>query len=371
MIVVLDTEFLEISPSAFEAHSTLFEYLLFLHSERRILFCLPPAMTARISRHTSIGPLARSVISSIQSSYLDYSSMKHLVRSKIRVVPDSSTTPPLINADLLVGNQAIVRNFITCGPYLYLENAPNDGSFYEFLITSFFIKERIPRHLSFANTFHGGGNALGAAMAALQNSNLTGLCICDRDTAEDVPPFPLHSTGASALSAALMKGAISSILPPISAHPFFSIRPTLGWSMENYIGPHLLEAYFQNNPEAAVHRSNFVTVFPSFPALAEGETVEWFVSHYKSFQNAMEVRNGLNRLNAPISEERATLLGALQIPRNVLSWVISNAVTSRHTAEIRRAIQSDLCLKFYFEAVREIAMDYVNVFAADANAKFA
>ncbi|PTW37598.1 hypothetical protein [Rhodovulum kholense] len=368
MIVNLDAEFLEIAKPAFLEHAALIEFLLLRHAERRILLSLPPAIISRVERDLHLGVLSAATLKSIKGRYLDYGSVGASVKFSIRVLPDGSEIVPTVNHEVFAAKSDVVINFLKDPPKLFLENAPNDGRFYKLLVELFHKKSGFPSGLCFSETFHGGGTALGAAMADLDTKILAGICICDRDTSGVAPPFPKGKTGEAALNAAVSKGAFTNGVSLVPAHPFFALLATLGWSMENYVGPNLLDLYFSCNPGACDLRPKFFEAFPNFPELSERESREWFISYLKEFQDGASVGEGVKRLRGDTSGARNGAIGALQIPGSTIDWALGNARGTRYSKEIMTAINKDLSIEFYSDGVREIATRYAEIFTADSNA---
>lgn len=369
MIVYLDPMFLKLSDAVFEGYSPILEYLLIRHSERRILLALPPALISKIRRCSNIGPLANAALNSISDRYLDYSSMRRITRSGIRMLADESEKQREITDSVFEARQLEVKAFLDVAPKFYLENAPNDGNFYKLLIETFLAKEKVPTELCFSESFHGGGNTLGAAMENSDAAHLVGLCICDRDTGGDAPPFPKETTGEAAFAAAVAMKAVSNETPAVPLHPFFLIMATHGWSMENYIGPNLLDAFFQSNPSASELRVNFGAAFSDFPNLSAAEEQEWFSSHFKCQQDGADILESAYRLLGQPSQDRCAELGRLQVPSSALNWIIDNARGTRHSKSISRAIRLDLEINQYERSVRELSEVYISIFAADRRAK--
>ncbi len=372
MLVKLDRSFADLSIGDLRDHYNIIQRLLHSHQEQKILLYIFPRLADKLVSDPHFGYVNISIVKRISTRTPDYFAAFKFFYRHILLYPNTHNIAPVQSERIMSGFADNVIAIATATPRFYLENGVNDGRLYSALFDTTSKLIEAPRHLVRYRRFHGGGSTLGHAVSDLEENVLVGMSVCDRDGTMSVPPFREYSTGAGMLACCEEKNAVSVDETISHLHPFFRILPTFGWSLENYIGPHLLEEFFLANTDSAVQRPSFVRAFPNFPNLNEIEYKEWFLSNHKrSNQPAETVNAGRSRLELPPSPDRDTLICALSVPNNAVEWVIANHSDTRFSRHIQNAILRDLDNPIYFSALSEMARDFYEIFAADPRMAFA
>ncbi|MCE7797353.1 hypothetical protein LWE61_12385 [Sphingobium sufflavum] len=368
----LSKDFSSISEIDLRAHDALFDRLLHVHLQRNHLFCLSPSEVVALRRAIQFGPQALHVLSTILRRAQDYAaSVGSATRHAVLMPLGSAVREPLGKEFYIKAEDA--SWWLEHPPSLYVENAVSDGGLYNFILSSG-LRSLIgsPKYLM-VRPFHGGGNPLGSVMEALFDERIQGICICDRDDACAVPPFPKDTTSEQAHVALHKMRVVDAQGQSEPRNPFFSFKITHGWGVENYIGPNVLNLFFNSHLEACTSRSAFLNAFPDFPALSETEANEWFSINFKSVtQDAENIERGLSgRFRIAADSTRCGLLAGLSIPKSVIPFVIASAKSGRHHHELLRAFDRDMRINIYRNAVRDLTQAAMDALAADTQMNFA
>jgi len=94
------------------------------------------------------------------------------------------------------------------------------------------------------------------------------------------------------------------------------------------------------------------------------------VSHFKAQQDGGDVLSSFDRFFGKKDNARCIKLARLQVPDSALGWIIDNARGTRYSGCIAKAMQLDLDMDQYSQAVRELSEIYISIFAADKTARF-
>lgn len=366
MIVSFDRSFLEIPLTELRSYYPQIQYLLGLHSRREILLHVLPLLISRLSSDDAFGIANKTILNAISKRVQDYSSLLVRIPRYIKITPENEghIRDNDRHSTLRIN---LVYNFFEQCSYLFTENSSTDGNFYS-LICNHYIELKLgANNITHAKRFHGGGGTLADAVRDLRAVNLLGIAICDRDTTGAVPPFPKHTTGEAMLDCCT-EHAVVSIDNNILNHcrPFFRFHATEGWGLENYLGPHLCEAFFLSNNNSIASRSAFVSAFPTFPILNDIEYKEWFLSNMKIPNQSIDsLSDGVARMSLNTSAARRSIIASLKIPSDAIKWVLANYNNSKNSNIIRDAINADLQSEFYSDAINHIATEYLCIFAAD------
>jgi len=219
----------------------------------------------------------------------------------------------------------------------------------------------------------GGGSALAEALAVEEPSPHKGLVVVDRDVATSVPPFRLGTTGRTAFDRATAMNLCDASVGWSKVTPMFAFLATWGRMLENYVGPHLLSAYFDSHNRGLELRLAS-EAFPNFPNLSEIEMEFWRSINLKDGSNDREMRESVDAVNAlfgdipPNMASRLHAISKLKVPGDVLEWVTENYSVSRHTSNIRRAMNSDIKNDSYKAGLETLANNLLTVAAGDRSA---
>ena len=372
-MIDLSDDFKIINDEEFLKHDALIERLLLCHLDRRHLFLLSPRIIIRIRNLITLGPQASAALSKVEQSYLDYRSVSRVSLRVIIIVPYSGIVPAFPSDRECHVRAQDLNSFLNEPPRLFVENAVADGRFYELIAKLTCEQMHVPSVYMRVDKQHGGGNTLAAVIRHLHGSDLHGVCICDRDCIQAVPPFGVGTTGGAALEALVSLGlaiAAEGYITILKRSFYFLV--THGWSLENYIGPSLLDLFFSHRPEARAARPDFVRAFPQFPQLSDNQMLEWWMINFKAVQPLATLVNGYVYLQAGelANEERLELLAELTIPTSVIPWIIDNSYDTRHSRAVHKAILDDMANETYRVALYDLAKVIFTVCAADDRAKF-
>jgi hypothetical protein len=213
----------------------------------------------------------------------------------------------------------------------------------------------------------GGGSTVRDSISAEAAVPLRGLVMCDRDKCGPIPPLKDNSTSKSAFSRARELGLVDAGVGLSTRNPFFGFLVTWGFSAENFVGPHLLDAYFDTVSRA--ERARFTLVFPDFPRLNDAELEVWRLLNLKRGTPVMtEVLGALKDTFGAVPAyllPRFKHATKLSVPRDVISWSIDNKAATRWSRLVRQAIASDLKLARYRGGVWELTERMRTLLAGD------
>lgn len=369
----LSPEFAGLSELDIRAHDALIDRLLHVHLQRAHLLCLAPKEVIALRRAIQFGPQASRVLDTILRRSQDYSASLRAASRHLVLLPMNSPTRPPIGKEFYVRAED-ASWWLEHEPALYVENALSDGGLYAFIISNSVRLLGGSRNYLMVRPFHGGGNPLGSVIEMLIGEKIQGICICDRDGTCAVPPFTAGSTSERAHEALHKLRVVNADGQSEPRNPFFNFLITHGWGVENYIGPNLLNYFFDNNPEASRSRSAFLHAFPQFPLLSDKEVCEWLSINFKSQkQDCTVLASGIqDRFKLiDLDEERSRALAVLSMPDSVIPFVISSAKAGRYRTGLIQAFDRDMKLERYEAAVLDVARLAFDSLAADSQMNFA
>jgi len=199
------------------------------------------------------------------------------------------------------------------------------------------------------------------------------LVLCDRDQAEPVPPFSVGTTGESAHTRAIALALLSGPLGWSDVSPMFGMAVTWGRTLENYVGPNLLDYYFSQSSSKA-ERKLLTDAFPTFPNLSSEEWAFWRMINLKDGTKEPAFAKVLAEYKTQFGAPPKPLLpflknyGAAKIPGDTIGWVVKNAAGSVHSRKIIQAIGRDMRHSAYLDGVRDLATLLREVAAGDRRA---
>ena len=161
MIVELDPAFGKLSSKELTTYGVFVEYLLIKHTERRILFFVPPNISAQLRDSIEFGPYCKAALSLIDRHVQDYNSIKSHVGLSLRVVPREVQIGLVCDGKRMIVEDVDCRQLIECGPRLFLENSANDAAVYRLLVDCYLDSINFPRVLVDFETFHRGWACFG------------------------------------------------------------------------------------------------------------------------------------------------------------------------------------------------------------------
>ncbi|SMH52374.1 hypothetical protein [Azospirillum agricola] len=373
MHIRLSREFSNLSELDLRAHDALIDRLLHVHLQRNHLLCLSPAEVVKLRRSIQFGPQAARTLDTILRRAQDYAASLRASPRHLVVLPLSSNERAPLGAECYVRSEEL-HWWLEHPPALYVENAISDGAVYTFLMSRAVGALGGSINNIYVRRYHGGGNPLGSVMEELVGEKIQGICICDRDVATIVPPFVRDSTSEKAHDALFRMRVVNREGVSEARNPFFNFHITEGWGVENYIGPHMLEVFFDNNQEACGQRGNFIDVFPNFPQLNNEEMEEWWTINLKSGrQLPFSVRQGLKERfsREEIINDRCDALSILSIPESVIPFIARFSRAGRFHRALVGALERDLENEIYKKAVYVLARQALISLAADSQMNFA
>lgn len=369
----LSPEFSDMSAIDLRAHDAIIDRMLHIHLQRNHLFCLSPSEVLAIRNAIQFGPQATRVLDIILRRSQDYAaSLRSASRYAVLLPTGSNARPP-------TGREFYIRSedagwWLEQTPALYLENAVSDGGIYSFIINNSLGLLGSTKDYVVIRPYHGGGHPLGAVIEELVGDRIQGICVCDRDRADAVPPFVVNSTGEKAHQVLQALGRVDASCLSSAQNPFFRFIATHGWGVENYIGPSLLELFFMHNPDSRSSQAAIYTAFPKFPNLSENELRQWMSINFKSQgQDPNTIRSGLVRRfgHNDIGDDRATRLASISIPANVIQFVNEYGKTGRLHRDLIAAFSRDMKSDVYRESVLELTAASIDALSADGQMNFA
>lgn len=218
----------------------------------------------------------------------------------------------------------------------------------------------------------GGGGSCHHVLEAEQVTPCKGFVICDRDAVLSVPPFKANSTAEKVYESAKRLGLMGDRLGLSDVSPFFGFDITWGRTIENMIGPHVLDLYFSAN--GRMHeRRKFAHAFQNFPNLSELEMTIWRDLNLKDGTGSMTLnvealRKEIGTIPMAVVEKLGPL-GELKFPPDTLDWIRENQTGQRWTSHLRVSARRDLASSIYREAIARLALPLLTIAAGDASAR--
>ncbi|MBM7850610.1 hypothetical protein JOD31_000822 [Methylopila capsulata] len=372
MHIRLSSEFLSLSEVDLRSHGALIDRLLYLHLSKRHLFCLSPKEIVVLRSSIQFGPQAEHALNIILRKSQDYFSSLRASSVHLVILPLGS----ILRFNSSVEHYISAENAheMLYEPNLYVENATTDGAFYSLLIKQAAKYVGGTAELLAIRPVHGGGSTLSELIEKNIGPDIKGICICDRDCSGDSPPYVKHSTISKVAEALGRLGVISGGHLTLTTKPFFAFHQTAGWGLENYIGPHTLNYFFECNPESADMRQKFIQLFPQFPNLTDDDMAEWWTVNFKvENQSSISIEQGFSQRGgrAHPGGHRSSGLSQLSVPCSAISWIASCARAGRFHRQLIASIHKDMRINSYREQIVQLARSAVMFLPADDQINFA
>lgn len=341
------------------------------HRMSNIILALSRNQMRLIEGGTAFGALARKTATYISQKSSDYRAAMRQASRVIIVCDDSKTDSFSISGKFAYVNKKLIsRNHILSQSFLLCENV-EDAKLYNIIIKEALNSTGYPSSYIGMRLAGGGGSTLPQTLKAEQALPLKGMVICDADIVPSPPPFKHNSTAHKAFEAAKEINLCNS-LGMSDCNPLFGLFTTYGPSIENIIGPNLLDSYFQSNgrPE---ERAKICLAFPSFPELSDLERVIFHVLDLKNgtrvLTNRFDIIREINGSVPPQIANRSNQLTSAVIPRDVIGWINENYLHSRYSGQIKDAIKRDLTNRRYLGMLRPLMQGALDLLAGDTAAR--
>jgi hypothetical protein len=375
MHITLDDDLMHLSEIELRAHEAVIDRILYSYLAQEHLLCLSPKQVIKIRSAIQFGPQARRALDIISRRQQDYMASLRNAMWHVSLVPLGSqyAKPP-------IGRRFFVRpedshKWLARRPSLFVENATADGVFLSTLFSVALKNLGWSSDLLVINFMHGGGSTISAIIEDNADQYSVGMCVCDRDTTLNVPPFPRDKTGSLIQAALISKGLLCDDDKSFEiCHPFFTFAATHGWSLENYLGPHTLQLFFAENPECVDSFQPILNLFSNFPELSEDEANEWLLINFRSSgQDSKLLADGAKLIskNLQISDDRASQLALLTVPSSAIPFVRAYSKAGRHHRSLIRAIEADIKIFNRDRSIVDLAKCAHVAFAADSKINFA
>lgn len=371
MYASLGSAFFEMA-GGLQEHAVSLERVVDAHRRRCVVLCMSPAQIQYLEKHADLGRGARLVLASMVRRSADYRAGAARASRTLYVEPDiSMPTDFRINANgrLDVRLRYLADKLDQSSPSLYVEHVENDRRVVELIFRLFCIVEDITDELVIFNPVHGGGGTIADVLRAAHPRGLNGLGLADRDLAPEHPQ--VCKPGGTAESASQALFDLNSM--PFKQfgycvnEPMFGFLLTHSRTIEGYVGPHMLEVYFENNVQARRERGQFTRAYSNFPHLTDDQMFIWAAKNLKDggvppqeIASSVTARGG--QVDASITSLGHVPLA--KIPQNCTRW-LGDGLDSRYRKAIVSAFESDLRLAPYRAAVEELFSMVWDLLAAD------
>jgi len=332
------------------------------------IILVPSRAQIRTLATIGISNLSRKTVDYISFRINDYRAACAAASRVISVCDDSVTTNYIIgsNKSLVSYNYLSIFHLIT--QKFFLAEAHRDINFALMLSDAYLDELSYPTSYISVRPLQGGGGALCHALGMEQISPCKGVVFCDRDTVSEPPPLKKNSTSDLAQQAAKALNLIDDTIGISPLTPFFASMLTWGYSLENYIGPNSLDAYF-SSMNRLNERTAISNAFPTFPILNEADWFFWRHLNFKSgTPNLKPVLDRFKRdIGAvpPVITNRLQHLSSARVSADVVDWLAGSYSSGRWRGIVREAMRRDLRMPPYRDAIAPIAMTAVTMCAGD------
>lgn len=353
------------------------EIILSAHRRRQMVFCLSPKDNQYLRAHSGIGPGALLVLQSMAKRAADYRAGAGLSKRFVTVQPDDHLPADfqiLASGHLEVRLGYIVRKFDQSSPGLFVEHVENDRRAIELIFRLRCRALKIPDDLVVFRPVHGGGGTMADVLRVAHDQGLMGFGVADRDTYPSNPILCKTGGTADLALAALSELNVldKSNIGFSNNDPLFGFILTLSRTIESYIGPHLLELYFDKQPQVRESRTLFLKAYKNFPDLTSDQYFIWMAKNLKDGGVSQdEIKLCVTNNGGQISSNTdMKLVSAATIPKSCVSWLTSE-MDSRFRKDILVAFEKDCANATYERAVAELFDMAWDLLAADQRMKLA
>lgn len=342
------------------------------HRMGNVVLVLSKLQTIRFRSLEKLSGISRKTLGLLSTKSNDYrAAMRSCERRVIVVSPTVEQNFRLIDNVVRVSYRLLGLEHLMTQKF-FLAEGKRDIGLMDVLASEYLSSVGYPRSYVSFRPLLGGGGALPHVLESELVTPHKGLAVCDRDACGDVPPYGHNTTIKKTMESVCTLGLSDGSFGLSSTSPFFGIEPTWGRSIENLVGPNLLDAYFvaRNRRD---ERSLFLKAFPQFPSLSLGEQIVWRFLNLKSgTTNAIgQITPFLKNITGVDRPSFDTSKGwdVLTIPADTIDWVIENQAAQRWTQALRRAVAIDLTVASFRQAVEAFALPLLTLAAGDSGAR--
>ena len=373
MYFKLSEKFETMSVNELGSYADFFETLFTAHRLGFHIIIAKRKLLLKIRELLGISGRAKATIDQISNKLNEYYSASSTVRRIIICSPpEPGLTFRLEDRDVVISIDILNEHHLLQQKFLLTENL-TDGSIVIALSEVFLKSGNYPINFIAYRAIGGGGNTLADALREEANNapRPKGLAFCDSDGSKNPPPFIDNTTAWRAFAIAAELNLVNQGIGLSLSSPFFAFDVTRGHSIENYIGPNLLECYF-NALNRRTERLAFMRAFPNFPKLSALEITIWMSLNLKIGTTSLKgVFDLLRRENGSVPPQmlaRHTSYIQLSFPGDVLAWIITNS-KGRWQRPIENAVRLDLKYDAYLSSIEHHANLIRDICAGDTSAR--
>ncbi|WP_152524694.1 hypothetical protein [Novosphingobium lindaniclasticum] len=358
--------------SGCQAAIDLIDLLCTAHRMGNLILALTRPQAVRYRQLPAISDLSRRTASFISLRLNDYiAAMKAASRVIRACSPTVQNNFSFSGKTCQVSYRILSQSHILTQKFLLGEGF-RDVSVLRIIASEYYATVSYPSAYVTFRPLIGGGGSCHHALQAETAIPCKGLAICDRDAVSAVPPFK-HNTTAEKVAACTDEMSLMTHVLGVSENsPFFGFDVTWGRTIENMIGPNLLDTYFSamNRP---IERQKFTSAFPQFPQLDPAEIVLWRDLNLKDGTPSLHaqlqiLRNEIGPITASLTG-RLSAISQIALPSDTLDWIIENQVGSRFSRGVSRALRCDLGIPAYRTGVEKFALPLLTLAAGDSSAR--
>lgn len=345
MYIEFSSRFDELIDDELNDYSNFFESMATSHRLGYHIILPSLKLLLRINLLDGISDAARATFNLISRRINDYRAAAERCRRVIVICPTCELQNIVFSGrKALVSSRLLTEEHLMTQKFFLAENI-RDVMYLRALLDILYSSEGFPSSYVHFRPLAGGGSTIADVLESETATPHKGYIICDRDTSANPPPYRQGTTAHLAFERAVRLGALGNSIGLSECNPFFAFDNTQGRCVENYLGPHLLDLYF-NTLARRTERRPFSSAFPNFPNLSEDEMTIWMLLNLKDGTPVMtetldQIRTRFGGM-PPWVVSRTRSLSALSVPRDAISWVSANAVGSRYAPDISRAVLRDL-----------------------------
>ena len=364
----------------FSDNAEHFDQLIIAHKQQSILLCITPANVKRLQDNITFGPISQNALAKISKRSPDYRAAMDISRRVYRVLDSESIPVPFkISSERFIDTKLdyFASKKSIFSPRLFVENSDNDFLCINSIYQAYCKVNGYPAELVKIIPAHGGGTGIGSVLRNMDPGEAMGLCLCDRDYHPFDPDlmFRHGTTAASTYKSAVELNMISEGETGYSTcDPFFSFDVTMPRTIEGFIGPRLLEIFFDNNPGNQESRDRILAAFPTAPDYSEIEMAVWFSANLKdSGVKVEELSSAISKLDgrSAFSRQRLELAAKSTIPSSAAKWIWSGIQYGRSQRLLLKAFERQMDSDLYSKAVTQIAEKIRDLHSADSRMRFA
>lgn len=346
--------------------------ILTAHRMGNVLLILNRKQVGQYQACDSLSGLSRRTIGLLSTRRNDYkAALRSASRSLLVCAPGKENNISWHGSVVRVSFRILDLHHLMTQKF-FLAEGPNDVEVLGFLIDEYLTFLGYPKAYVTYRPLIGGGGTLPHVLAAEAVTPAKGMVICDRDRCDIVPPFTHNTTIQKAVQEAQRQNLIGETLGISDNSPFFGIDVTWGRTIENMVGPNVVDVFLESQGRRA-ERAIFTAAFDMFPVLTEADRLLWRYLNLKSGTAVLTdqlaaLRKELGSVPAAVTG-RLDALTKVALPKDLLLWIGENRSAQRWTSALRKAVQDDLQDQDYRHAVEAIALPMLTLAAGDSTAR--